>query len=149
MTLRPTRTFRWVYPIFFAALAGGELTSAIQDVLRGENPGAALILSASAAVFIAVAALVRTAYIRVDDSKIVFGPKVIRIGRRVLPPTFNRAEVAGIRATPSPFTRRTLLLRPDGSTLWSMAGTLWGRDGLQLLADYLGVPFDGWAPVRT
>jgi hypothetical protein len=149
VTLRPTRLFRWVYPIFFVALAGGELTSASQDVLRGENVGAALILSASAAVFIAAAAVVRAAYIRVDDSRIVFGPKVLRFGGRVLPPTFNRREVAGIRATPSPFTRRTLLLRPDGSTLWSMPGTLWGRDGLQLLADYLGVPFDGWSPART
>lgn len=149
MILRPTLTFRWIYPVMFLAIAGGELLVAYDQLVRREDVLGALILSASAMVFIAAAVLARTAYIRVDDSTIVIGPKVFQLGRKVIPPTFDRREVARIKMTPSPVTKLTLLLRPDGSTLWTTAGTLWGRDGLKSLADYLGVPFEGWRSSRT
>jgi hypothetical protein len=39
-------------------------------------------------------------------------------------------------------TRITLFLRSDGSTVTSTSGYFWGRDGLQRLADFLGVPLE-------
>jgi len=134
--VRPIFTFRWAFPIVLLAAAAGELLGAYQNLIHQEI-GGVWFLGGGAVLWIALALFCLTAYIRVDDSRIVFGPKVLHR-------TFDRREVAGIRATASPMTRRTFLLRSDGSTLWGTAGFFWGRDGLQSLANYLGVPFEGW-----
>ena len=139
MTLRPSRFYLWIGPIICLAVAGVFLSIAYQSLVH-RGPGEAWLVAAFDGGMIAVAVLARKVYIRADDSTLTFGPKLPLPIRR----TFDRREVARIRATPSPITRRTLFLRSDGSTLWSTSGFFWGRDGLQSLADYLGVPFEGW-----
>lgn len=145
MTLRPTRTFRLAYPVMFVALAGFMLWSAVQSLIHGTPSGAVpwWFPGLFAVVLIGIAAMPLKAYIRVDDSTVVFGPNFL--GRR----TFDRRDVARIRGSSSPITNRTVFLRSDGSTLWSTAGVLWGRAGLQSLADYLGVPLDGAESIRS
>jgi hypothetical protein len=90
--------------------------------------------------WIALAVFGRTFYIQVDDSTITFGPSLTAFAARRN--IIDRREVVLIRATHSPLTRRSLFLRSDGSTLRGTPGLLWGRDGLQTLADYLGVPLE-------
>jgi len=145
MTLRPTRTYRWAYPVLFVGVACFMLWSAIQSLIHGTPPDAVpwWFPGILAAFLIGIAALFRKIYIRVGDSTIVFGPNFL--GRR----TFDRREVARIRGSSSPLSNRTVFLRSDGSTLWSTAGLLWGRAGLQSLADYLGVPLDGAESIRS
>lgn|SRR5487761_118925 len=137
MTLRPNRFYRWVAPIIGIAVAAAFLVGAYHYLVRHEV-GDALLVGACGVGAIALGVWGRIAYIRVDDSAIIFGPK----GRRRS--SYDRRQVARLRATHSPFTRRTLFLRSDGSTLYSTPGFFWGRDGLQSLADYLRVPFEGW-----
>jgi hypothetical protein len=136
VTIRPIRTFRWGYPVFFLVVAGGLLWADYENAIY-RGPSTASLIVFLAVLSVAFAAFFGSAYIRVDDSSIVFGPGLL--GRR-----FNRLDVARIRAARRTITRRTVLLRSDGSTLWSTAGSIWGREGLQSLADYLGVPFEGW-----
>jgi len=134
VTLRPNRSNLWA-SIFLLVVAGGELWGAgYQILVIQREPGVAWFLGASAVFLIALVVGSQNAYIQVDDSAISFGPRLP--GRR----SFDRREVAGIRASHSPLTRRTLFLRSDGSTLYSTPGLMWGRDGMQRLADYLGVP---------
>ncbi|HEY8687007.1 MAG TPA: hypothetical protein VIO57_15510 [Chloroflexota bacterium] len=101
---------------------------------------AVFMLVLLAAVLIFVAIWSRKAYIRVDDSTITFGPSLTSFAARRN--TFNRREVALIRATRSPMTQITVFLRSDGSRLTGTSGYFWGRDGLQRLADFLGVPLE-------
>jgi hypothetical protein len=141
VTLRPSRFYRWAAPVIFLAVASAFLLTAYQNLVRG-GLGDAWLVGVLGAFMIAVAVFSRSAYIRVDDSAIVFGPKLLSRS------SYPRREVALIRATYSPFTRRTLFLRSDGSRLYSTSGLLWGRDGLRSLADYLGVPYEGWGSTR-
>src|SRR5579859_4007934 len=142
VTIGPSRFNLWVVPILAVALAGAFLWLDYQMLARqglGDPwlvgvAGAAMI-AFLAAVLIFVAIWGRKAYIRVDGSTITFGPSLTSSAARRN--TFNRHEVARIRATHSPLTRITLFLRSDGSTLSSTPGLFWGRDGLQRLADYL------------
>lgn len=134
MILRPSRFNLWVTSIFLLAVAGAELAGAAYQILVQQRElGVAWFLGASALFWIALVVGAQKSYIQVDDSAIIFGPKLL--SRR----SFDRREVARIRASHSPLTRRTLFLRSDGSTLYSTPGVFWCRDGLQRLADYLGV----------
>jgi hypothetical protein len=135
LTIRPSHFNLWVAPIIFLAVAGAFLTGAYQNLVHHEL-GDAWLLGASAVVLIAFAVWGRKAYIRVDDSAIVFGPKLLARN------SYDRREVASIRMSRSPLTRSTLFLRSDGSMLCSTPGLFWGRDGLQRLADFLGVPLE-------
>jgi hypothetical protein len=147
MTLRPSRFNRSVAPIILLAIAGVLLVGGYQ-ILVHPGPGEIWLDSAGgvgAIAFgvvccVAVAVVAPKAYIRVDDSTITFGPALsaFAAGRN----SFNRREVALIRATHSPMTRITLFLRSDGSTVTSTSGYFWGRDGMQRLADFLGVPLE-------
>ena len=137
MTLRPNRFNLWSTSILLLVVAGGELGGAAYQILVLQRElGVAWFLGASALFWIALVVGAQKVYIQVNDSTIIFGPRLP--GRR----TFDRREVARIRASHSPLTRRTLFLRSDGSTLYSTPGVMWGRDGLQKLADYLGVPLE-------
>ena len=136
MTLKPNRS-NLVASIFLLLVAGGELWGAAYQILVIQRePGVAWFLGAMALFLIALVAGSQKVYIRVDESAITFGPKLP--GRR----SFDRRDVVRIRASHSPLTRRTVFLRSDGSTLYSTPGVMWGRDGLQKLADYLGVPLE-------
>ena len=139
MTIRPSRFTRWGAPIVSLALAGAFLSSAYENLVH-RGFGDAWFVGAFGVGMIAVAFFVPNAYIRVDDSTITFGPNLTALAaRRNL---FNRRDVALMRATHSPFTRLTLFLRSDGSKVYSTPGLFWGRDALQKLADYLGVPLE-------
>ena len=147
MTIGPSRFNIWVVPIISVPLAVVFLGNGY-DILVYQGLGdpwltgafAVFMLVVSAAVLIFVAIWSRKAYIRVDDSTITFGPSLTTFAAHRN--TINRGEVARIRATYSPLTRITLFLRSDGSTLTSTPGLFWGRDGLQRVADYLGVPLE-------
>ena len=147
MTLAPTRFNRSVAPIILLAIAAVLLVGGYQ-ILVHPGPGETWRDSAGGVVAIAfgvvccivVAVVASKAYIRVDDSTITFGPALTALAARQN--SFNRGEVALIRATHSPMTRITLFLRSDGSTVTSTSGYFWGRDGLQRLADFLGVPLE-------
>jgi hypothetical protein len=147
VTIGPSRFNVWVVPIIALAMAGLFLWVGYQMLVQ-QGLGdpwltgvfAYFMIVLLAAVLILVAIWSRRAYIRVDDSTITFGPSLTSFAARRN--TFNRREVARIRATRSPLTRITLFLRSDGSTLSSTPGYFWGRDGLQRLADYLGVPLE-------
>jgi len=134
VTLRPSRFYLWETSILLLVVAGGELGGAAYQILQQRELGVAWFLGASALFWIALVVGAHKTYIQVDASAIIFGPQLFR--RR----TFDRRQVARIRASHSPLTRRTLFLRSDGSTLYSTPGVIWGRDRLQSLADYLGVP---------
>lgn len=136
MTLRPSLLFRWVAPVMFLGAGGVLLATAYKNLASGGFSDAWLV-GLFAVVWIGLAAYTQLAYIRADDSTVVFGPKMLARS------SFPRQEIALIRATHSPFMRRTLFLRPDGSKLYGTPGWFWGRAGLQSLADYLGVPFEG------
>jgi hypothetical protein len=147
MTLSPTRFIRSVAPIVLFAIAGVLLVGGY-EMLVHQGPGETWVDSAGGVVAIAfgvlccvvVAVVAPKAYIRVDDSTITFGPALTAFAARQN--SFNRREVALIRATHSPITRITLFLRADGSTVTSTSGYFWGRDGMQRLADFLGVPLE-------
>jgi hypothetical protein len=147
VTLRPSPFNLWVVPIIALAGAGFLLWGGHQMLVQqglgdpwlvGAGGVVAIVLCVVALVAVAVGA--RKAYIRVDDSTITFGPSLTAFAARRN--SFNRREVVAIRATRSPMTRLTLFLRSDGSTVNSTPGYFWGRDGLQRLADYLGVPLE-------
>ena len=118
-------------------IAGVFLSTAYQNLVQ-VGLGHAWLIGTVGLITIAIAILSRSAYIRVNESTIFFGPNLP--GHR----RFPRGEVALIRATYSLMSRRTLFLRSDGSTLWSTPGFAWGQDGLRSLADYMGVTFEGW-----
>jgi hypothetical protein len=147
MTIGPSRFNLWVIPIISVPLAVVFLGNGY-DILVYQGLGdpwfagafAVFMLVLLAAVLIFVAYWSRKAYIRVDESTITFGPSLTTFAARRN--TVNRREVARIRATYSPLTRITLFLRSDGSTLTSTPGLFWGRDGLQRVADFLGVPLE-------
>jgi hypothetical protein len=147
MTLGPSRFNRSVAPIILLAIAGVFLVGGYQILVHpgpGETwldtTGGVVAIAFGVVCCIAVAVLAPKAYIRVDDSTITFGPSLTSFAARRS--SFNRREVALIRATHSPMTRITLFLRSDGSTVTSTSGYFWGRDGLQRLADFLGVPLE-------
>jgi CDP-diglyceride synthetase len=147
VTLRPSRFNRWVLPAIALAIAGGLLVGGYEMLVHpapGEtwldSLGGVVAIALAVAALIVVAVVTSKAYIRVDDSTITFGPPLTASAARRN--SFSRREVARIRATRSPMTRITLFLRSDGSTLTSTSGYFWGQDGLQKLADYLGVPFE-------
>jgi hypothetical protein len=139
VTIKPSRFNFWVSPIICLSVAGAFLSSAYEN-LAHRGLGDAWFVGAFGVGMIGAAVLIRRAYIRVDDSTITLGPNLTPLAARRN--IFNRQDVALIRATHSPWTRRTLFLRSDGSTLSSTSGLFWGRDGLQKLADYLGVPLE-------
>ncbi len=68
MTLRPTRTYRWAYPVLFVGVACFILWGDIQSLIHGTPPDAVpwWVPGILAAVFIGIAALFRTIYIRLN-----------------------------------------------------------------------------------
>ena len=146
MTLWPTRTYRWAYPILFVALAVGAFWVALRALING-TPADSVpwwfpLIFAVAFVELAIW-LNRGFYIRVNDSTIMFSPTRFGHGE------FTRQDLARIQGVSYGLDGRAVFLRADGSTVQSIPGMVWGRAGLQSLADYLGIPFDGAQLVRS
>jgi hypothetical protein len=145
VTLRPSRFNRQVLPIISLAIAGAFLLGGYEMLAQqglGEGwLGGVAAIAFAVVCLVAVAVFVPKAYIRVDDSTITFGPSLTALAARQN--SFDRREVALVRWTNWPPTRRkTLFVRSDRSIVCSTGGDFWGREGLQSLASFLGVPFE-------
>jgi hypothetical protein len=136
LTLRATASARWVTVLFSGSLAGGLLGVAIWNWMSGRREIWALIVIA--AIFVAMAYSYWTMRIQADDTAIVF--------RFVVTRRYDRREVVAIRIgrfVISAYTgsgRRVSFLRSDGSVLFTTIFYWWGKDELEALASYLGIP---------
>src|SRR5579872_181926 len=128
MTLRPTFMFRWLGPIASVVVAGLFIVAAYRYLVDGVV-GAGGICAVLGLTLLGIAAWSLVAYIRVDEAMVVFGPRLLARS------SFRRSEIALIRATHSPFTRRTVFVRADGTRLYSTPGTFWGIAALESLAN--------------
>jgi hypothetical protein len=135
--LKPTPSYRWGTSLFLIAVAVGFLGLGIRDwMTHGYDLWFPTVL---AAILIALAVLIWRMYIRVDDTAVI----VRFAGTR----RYDRREVASIlirgfeyRYANLAGRARTLFLRSDGSTLFGTNSAWWGKDQLEALATYLGVP---------
>jgi hypothetical protein len=136
LTLRATASARWVTVLFSVSLAGGLLGVAIWNWMSGRREIWALIVIA--AIFVAMAYSYWTMRIQADDTAIVF--------RFVVTRRYDRRDVVAIRIgrfVISYYTgsgRRVSFLRSDGSVLFTTIFYWWGKDELEALASYLGIP---------
>jgi hypothetical protein len=136
LTLRPTASARWVTLVFCLALAGGLMGVAIWNWMNGRREIWALIVIA--AIFVAMAYSYWTMYIQADDTAIVV--------RFVVTRRYDRREVVAIRIGRFVISyyggsgRRVSFLRSDGSVLFTTLFYWWGKDRLEALASYLGIP---------
>jgi hypothetical protein len=136
LTLRATASARWVTLIICLVLAGGLVGDAIWNWMGGRREIWALIVIA--ALFVAIAYSYWSMYIKADDTAIVF--------RFVVTRRYDRREVVAIRIGRFVIGyyggsgRRVSFLRPDGSVLFSTIFYWWGKDELEALATYLGIP---------
>jgi hypothetical protein len=138
LTLRPTPSARWVTALFLLSLAGGLLGVAIWNWISGRREIWALIVIA--AIFVAMAYFYWSMYIQADDTAIVVRFAVTR--------RYDRREVVAIRIGRFVISyyggsgRRVSFLRPDGSVLFTTLFYWWGKDRLEALASYLGIPIE-------
>ncbi len=136
LTLRATASARWVTLVFCLVLAGGLVGDAIWNWMGGRREIWALIVIA--ALFVAIAYSYWSMYIQADDTAIVF--------RFVVTRRYDRREVVAIRIgrfVVGYYTgsgRRVSFLRPDGSVVFTTIFYWWGKDELEALATYLGIP---------
>lgn len=91
MTIRPTLSFRWFATISSLAAAGLLLATAYQTLIHG-GLGDAWLVGLFGLMLVGIAAWSQLAFIRVDESTIVFGPQLLARS------SFPRTEVALIRA---------------------------------------------------
>lgn len=80
MTLGPTFNFRWGAPALFLAAAGLLLTTAFQNLMQ-VGLGDAWLVGLLGLFWLGAAAYAPASYIRVDDSAIAFGPKLLARSR--------------------------------------------------------------------
>jgi len=135
-TLRATASARWVTLIFCLVLTGGLVGDAIWNWMGGRREIWGLIVIA--ALFVAIAYSYWSMYIQADDTAIVF--------RFVVTRRYDRREVVAIRIGRFVVSyyrgsgRRVSFLRPDGSVVFTTIFYWWGKDELEALATYLGIP---------
>jgi hypothetical protein len=136
LTLRAIASARWVTLIFCLVLAGGLVGDAIWNWMGGRREIWGLIVIA--ALFVAIAYSYWSMYIQADDTAIVF--------RFVVTRRYDRREVVAIRIGRFVVSyyrgsgRRVSFLRPDGSVVFTTIFYWWGKDELEALATYLGIP---------
>jgi hypothetical protein len=138
LTLRPTASARWVTLVFCLALAGGLIGLGVRGWIIYGHVDLLWAPTVIAAIFVAMAYSYWSMYIQADDTAIVF--------RFVVTRRYDRREVVAIRIGSfviSYYTgsgRRVSFLRPDGSVLFTTIFYWWGKDELEALASYLGIP---------
>jgi hypothetical protein len=138
LTLRPTPSARCVTALFLLSLAGGLLGVAIWNWMSGRREIWALIVIA--AIFVAMAYFYWSMCIQADDTAIVVRFAVTR--------RYDRREVVAIRIGRFVISyyggsgRRVSFLRSDGSVLFTTLFYWWGKDQLEALASYLGIPIE-------
>ncbi len=138
LTLRPTPSARWVTALFLISLGGGLLGVAIWNWMGGRREIWALIVIA--AIFVAMAYFYWSMCIQADDTAIAVRFAVTR--------RYDRREVVAIRIGSFVISyyggsgRRVSFLRSDGSVLFTTLFYWWGKDQLEALASYLGIPIE-------
>jgi uncharacterized protein (DUF58 family) len=133
MTIRPTPAGRWGTFVAMLAIGGLAIWSGVLNLHGGLDQAWPLFAFGIASV--AFGAFSTTLFISATDSTIVSGTLLTRR-------LFERRNVIRIRASHSPATRLTFLVRPDGSEVLLTSAYLWGQERLGALAEYLGVPLD-------
>jgi hypothetical protein len=135
--LRPAWLNRWGTSLFLIALASWFLGLGIRDWI---THGYELWFPAGLALVIAaLGVLYWRMYIRADDTTIVVGFAGTR--------RYDRREVAAIQTGRFVISylgsgRRVRFLRSDGSVVFTTYFYWWGKDQLNALATYLGVPIE-------
>jgi hypothetical protein len=138
LTLRATASARWVTLVFCLVLAGGLIALGVRDWIIYGHVDLLWAPTVIAALFVAIAYSYWSMYIQADDTAIVF--------RFVVTRRYDRREVVAIRIGRFVISyyggsgRPVRFLRPDGSVLFSTIFYWWGKDQLEALATYLGVP---------
>ncbi len=137
-TLRATASARWVTLVLCLVLAGGLIGIGIRGWIVHGHVDLLWPQLVIAALFVAIAYSYWSMYIQADDTAIVF--------RFVVTRRYLRREVVAIRIgrfVVSYYTgsgRRVSFLRPDGSVMFTTIFYWWGKDELEALATYLGIP---------
>jgi hypothetical protein len=138
LTLRATASARWVTLVFCLVLAGGLIGLGVRGWIIYGHVDLVWAPTVIAAVFVGIAHSYWSMYIQADDTAIVF--------RFVVTRRYDRREVVAIRIGRFVISyyggsgRPVRFLRPDGSVLFSTIFYWWGKDELEALATYLGVP---------
>jgi hypothetical protein len=138
LTLRATASARWVTLVFCLVLAGGLIGLGVRGWFVYGHVDLLWAPTVIAAIFVAMAYVYWSMYIQADDTAIVF--------RFVLTRRYERREVVGIRIGRFVVSyyggsgRPVSFIRPDGSVVFSTTFYWWGKDELEALATYLGVP---------
>jgi hypothetical protein len=138
LVLRPTPSARWVTLVFCLILAGGVMGLGVRAWIISGHVDILWAPTVIAAIFVAMAYSYWTMYIQADDKDIVLRFVVIR--------HYDRREVVAIRIGSFVISyyggsgRRVSFLRSDGSVLFTTIFYWWGKDRLEALASYLGVP---------
>lgn len=138
LTLRATASARWVTLVICVVLAGGLIGLGVRNWIVYGHVDLLWPATVIAALFVAMAYFYWSMYIQADDTAIVF--------RFVLTRRYERREVVGIRIGRFAVSyyggsgRPVSFIRPDGSVVFSTTFYWWGRDELEALATYLGVP---------
>jgi hypothetical protein len=138
LTLRATASARWVTLVFRLVLAGGLIGLGVRGWIIYGHVDLLWAPTVIAALFVAIAYSYWSMYIQADDTAIVF--------RFVVTRRYDRREVVAIRIGRFVISyyggsgRPVSFVRPDGSVLFSTIFYWWGKDELEALATYLGVP---------
>jgi hypothetical protein len=138
LTLRATASARWVTLVITLVLAGGLIGIGVRGWIISGHVDLLWPQLVIAALFVVNNYFYWSMYIRADDTAIVFKFFVTR--------RYDRREVVAIRIgrfVVGYYTgsgRRVSFLRPDGSVVFTTTIYWWGKDELEALATYLGVP---------
>lgn len=138
LTLRAAASARWVPLAFCLALSGGLIGLGVRGWMVYWNAASVLAPSVIAVVFLAMAYSYWSISLQADDSSIVYRFLIMR--------RFDRRQVAAIqigRFVISSYTgwgRRVIFIGSDGSVLFTTTFYWWGKDQLEALARYLGIP---------
>jgi hypothetical protein len=138
LTLRPTPSARWVTALFVLTLAGGVMGLGFRAWIISGHVDLLWAPIVIAAIFVAIVYSYWTMYIQADDTAIVV--------RFVVTRRYDRREVVAIRIGRFVIGyyggsgRRVSFLRSDGSVLFTTIFYWWGKDRLESLASYLGIP---------
>ena len=138
LTLRATASARWQTLVVCLVFGGGIVGLGVRTWIVFGHADVIWGFIVIAAFFFAMAYFYWSMYIRADDTAIVF--------RFVVARRYDRREVAAIRIGRFVlgYTRESgrpvSFVRSDGSVLFDTILYWWGKDQLETLATYLGVP---------
>jgi hypothetical protein len=140
LVLRPTPSARWVTLVFCVILAGGVIGIGVRAWIISGHVYLLWAPTVIAAIFVAMAYAYWTMRIQADETAIVL--------RFVVTRRYDRRDVVAIRIGRFVISyyggsgRPVSFLRSDGSVLFDTIFYWWGKDRLESLASYLGIPIE-------